>query len=131
MVKKKREQTGNSAIMLQDEPTVHAKPSEALQRALEDISSRPDVAGYILRTDATATVKLKTQANLTDYALLSSEMQDFAEKNAEKLALGKATSLLVETENAKALLLLNDTGSISIFMAKTTDHTEILPALTT
>ncbi len=94
--------------------------------SLPEIRKLKGVTGYILRSDSSAIIDLNNQDKVTEYALLSTEINEYGQVTAKQLELGETESVLVEGKNLKVLTMNVHGNMISIFMEKNATHAWII-----
>jgi len=99
-----------------------------LFEAIKKIRKRADVIGYILKGESKATVDINDSTKIIEYAMLSSQTFETAKMIAAPFRLGDTETMVVECKNLKLLCLDLGQNTISIFMDKGSDHTDILKA---
>ena len=97
---------------------------------LDDINTREDIRGYILKSSSSASVDLKDSSKIVDYAVLTTEAFEFSQDLSRILGLGETGNVVVEGKDVKILCLTIDEQRLSIFMEKTVDHKSIYKELT-
>lgn len=103
---------------------------EDLRVALESISAKEGILGYILRGATSASVNIKDSSKLIDYAVLSAATFEYSESLSHPLRLGKILNVVVEGKDVKILCLTKDDYRLSVFMKKNKDHAPIYKKLT-
>ena len=101
----------------------------ALRTCLAEINKTPGVTGYILKNTTSATIDLKNQENLTEYAILSSRAIETGLELSELLDLGKVENVLIEGKNHKIVCMIIGENRVNIFMEKDVDHVAIIEQL--
>ena len=117
-----------------DAPGVTADEEENLEyedllAEVQDIRKETDLEGYILKSDAKATIDLKDSSKIIEYAMLSSQAFESSETITNSLKLGDIKNILIEGKTVKALCVKMGQNKLSIFMEKTADHADILKTL--
>lgn len=97
-----------------------------LSENLAEIRKAKGVVGYILRSASSATIDLKEQEKIVEYAILSSQVLDSSREISDLFDLGAVQSILIEGKEIKALCMAIGENKISIFMETNADHTYIL-----
>ncbi len=130
MVKNRKieQQVSEIADVIAIQEATHA---DGLRERLEEIKSRDDVIGYILRNTTSASVDLKEPENIIDYAILSSTSIDAGKEFSELFDLGEFQNIIVEGKTAKTLSLTIGENRISIFMEKNAHAETIMKKLRT
>jgi predicted regulator of Ras-like GTPase activity (Roadblock/LC7/MglB family) len=100
-----------------------------LRTRLAEINKTLGVTGYILRNANSATIDLKNQEKLTDYAILSAQAIGTSQELSELFDLGKVNHVLIEGKNQKILCLSTENNNVAIFMENDTDHKTIIKQL--
>lgn len=131
MVKKKRSIHETKTTIIVDDETAITSTEEdqvftSLCTSLAEINKREDVIGYILRSATSAAIDLKDPTKLIEYAILSSQTLDSSGEISELFALGDINYILIEGKNIKALCIAKGENTVSIFMEKDAEHTDIL-----
>jgi predicted regulator of Ras-like GTPase activity (Roadblock/LC7/MglB family) len=131
MVKKKRSiSETTTTVFIEEDATVTPAEEETdfavINECLADIRKQEGVIGYILRNETSATIDLKENTKITNYALLTSQILDSSQKIAELFNIENVETIIVEGKNIKALCINNGENKISIFTEKNVDHNEIL-----
>jgi predicted regulator of Ras-like GTPase activity (Roadblock/LC7/MglB family) len=136
MVKKKKNINQTVTTMLIDGENVICAVDEEpifeeLRMKLAAINKIEGITGYILRDTSDAVIDLKDQAMLVDYAILSSQAYDFGQEISELFNLGNVENIVVEGKDVKVVCVNINENKVSIFMEKTTDHTNVLKQIST
>jgi predicted regulator of Ras-like GTPase activity (Roadblock/LC7/MglB family) len=97
-----------------------------LATSLAEIRKLKGVTGYILRSDSSAIIDLNEKDKVIEYALLSTEINEYGSTVAKQLELGDTESVLVEGKDVKVLTMNVNGNRISIFMEKTATHAWII-----
>jgi predicted regulator of Ras-like GTPase activity (Roadblock/LC7/MglB family) len=97
-----------------------------LSASLAEIRKLKGVIGYILRSNTSAIIDINEQDKITEYAVLSSQMREYALEMTKQFRLGDKESLLVEGKNVKVLCMDLGENSIDVFMSKSTAHARII-----
>jgi predicted regulator of Ras-like GTPase activity (Roadblock/LC7/MglB family) len=97
-----------------------------LNASLAEIRKLKGVTGYILRSNTEAIIDLNEQDKITEYAILSSQMNESSQEIVKQFNLGETESILVEGKNVKVLCMSIGENKISIFMEKTATHAWII-----
>jgi len=97
-----------------------------LSASLAEIRKLKGVMGYILRSNTSAIIDLNEQDKITEYAVLSSQMREYALEMTNQFRLGDTESLVVEGKNVKVLCMDLGENSIDVFMTKSTAHARII-----
>ncbi|MCW4003005.1 MAG: hypothetical protein NWE95_03715 [Candidatus Bathyarchaeota archaeon] len=97
-----------------------------LATSLAEIRKLKGVTGYILRSDSSAIIDLNEKDKVIEYALLSTEINEYGSTVAKQLELGDTESMLVEGKDVKVLTMNVNGNRISIFMEKTATHAWII-----
>lgn len=130
IVKRKRALSETSTtIILDDSDETEAEEAQnavELLATLQEIRKSDKVVAFILRSDTRATVYLKDNEEIAKYAILSSQMFNSSEHLLELFDLGNTENILIEGKNIKVLCINLGNKTLSIFMEKNADHTEIL-----
>ena len=133
MVKKKKHMNDAVGPVLTDGVHVTAFEEDptftALRTSLAEINKTPGVTGYILRNTTSATIDLKNQEKLTDYAILSAQAIDTGQELSELFDLGKVEHILIEGKDHKIVCMAIGGNKVSIFMEKYADHNTVLEQL--
>ena len=129
MVKKLSQETATALIV--DENELSADPEENqsftdLSSKLAEIRKDKGVIGYIIRNATSATIDLKEPEKIVEYAIFSSQVLDSTREISDLFEIGDVKSILVEGKENNALCMSIDGNSISIFMEKDADHSDIL-----
>lgn len=130
IVKRKRALSETSTtIILDDSDETEAEEAQnavELLATLQEIRKSDKVVAFILRSDTRATVYLKDNEEIAKYAILSSQMFNSSEHILELFDIGNTENILIEGKNIKVLCINLGNKTLSIFMEKNADHTEIL-----
>src|SRR4030067_3878002 len=94
----------------------------ALRTSLAEINKTPGVTGYILRNTTSATIDLKNQEKLTDYAILSAQALDTGQELSELFDLGKVEPILIEGKDHKIVCMAIGGEKGRIFIEKKPKH---------
>ena len=97
-----------------------------LATSLPEIRKLKGVTGYILRSSSSAIIDLNDQDKITEYALLSTEINEYSSVTEKQLELGDTESVLVEGKDLKVLIMNVNGNMISIFMEKNATHSWII-----
>ena len=97
-----------------------------LATSLAEIRKLKGVTGYILRSHSSAIIDLNDQDKIIEYALLSTEINEYGLMAAKQLELGDTECVLVEGKDVKVLTINVSGNRISIFMEKTATHAWII-----
>jgi predicted regulator of Ras-like GTPase activity (Roadblock/LC7/MglB family) len=97
-----------------------------LAATLTEIRKLKGVNGYILRSNTAAIVDLAEKEHTTDYAMLSSEIQESSRDLIKQYSLADVESILLEGKNAKVLCMALGENRISVFMDKSCAHAWIV-----
>jgi predicted regulator of Ras-like GTPase activity (Roadblock/LC7/MglB family) len=97
-----------------------------LSASLAEIRKLKGVMGYILRSNTSAIIDLNEQDKITEYAVLSSQMREYALEMTNQFRLGDTESLVVEGKTVKILCMDLGENSIDVFMTKSTAHARII-----
>ena len=97
-----------------------------LLATLQEIRKSDKVIAFILRSATRATVYLRDDEEISKYAILSTQLFDSSEQLLELFDLGDTENILIEGKNIKALCINLGEKTLSIFMERNADHTEIL-----
>jgi predicted regulator of Ras-like GTPase activity (Roadblock/LC7/MglB family) len=93
-----------------------------LAATLTEIRKLKGVTGYILRNNTAAIIDLAQKEFVTEYAMLSQEIQDCSKGVLKQFNLADVESVLVEGKAVKALCMSLGENSISVFMDKACAH---------
>jgi len=99
--------------------------NENLQKKLQEIKDQEGIIGYILRSSKSASIDLKDPTKMIEYAVLSSTVFDTSNDLTNTLQIGAVTTILVESEKMKLLLMNINDNRLSIFMEKNVDHNKL------
>ncbi|MGD6805713.1 MAG: roadblock/LC7 domain-containing protein [Candidatus Bathyarchaeia archaeon] len=97
-----------------------------LAATLTEIRKLKGVTGYILRNSNAAIVDVTPKKFLTEYAILSSQIQEAASAISKPFNLADVESVLVEGKNVKVLCMSIGDNRLGIFMEKSCGHTWIV-----
>ena len=97
-----------------------------LSASLTEIRKLKGVVGYILRSNTAAVIDLPFQEQLTEYAMLSSQVFEYSGGVVEEFKLTDVESILVEGSKLKLLCMRMGENKVSVFMDKTCAHTWIV-----
>ena len=97
-----------------------------LAATLTEIRKLKGVNGYILRNNTAAIVDLAEKEHTTDYAILSSEIQESSRDLIKQYGLADVESMLVEGKNAKVLCIALGENRITVIMDKSCAHAWIV-----
>ncbi len=95
-----------------------------LRSNLAEINKIQGVKGYILRNSTKAVIDLHDTEQLVAYALLTSETVDCVQ-TISKLFNLKTTHAVMEGKEMKMLCMLLGENTVSVFVEKNVNHTEI------
>lgn len=128
MGNKKRsiQETAPTVIVEDAVPREEDQDLTNLSKNLGEIRNAKGVVGYIMRNTTAATIDLKEQKKIIEYAILSSQALDFSLEISNLFDLGNVESVLIEGKEIKALCIIKGENKISIFMEKNADHAGIL-----
>ena len=131
MVKKKKSIHETATTVVIDHETAVPAVEEdqaftSLRTNLAGINKCKGVIGYILRNATSATIDLKDQTKLVEYAILSSQALDSGKEISELFDLGAIENILIEGKDIKALCMTIGENKVNIFMEKDADHADIL-----
>jgi predicted regulator of Ras-like GTPase activity (Roadblock/LC7/MglB family) len=118
---KKTQSKPETAILATEEEQAFT----SLRANLAEINKHPEVTGYILRNETTAIVDLKNPTRLTEYAILTSQTMESAQKISELFNIGTTENLLITGKDTKALCIMKGENNAAIFMEKNADHEDI------
>jgi predicted regulator of Ras-like GTPase activity (Roadblock/LC7/MglB family) len=130
--KKKSAHEAATTLLIEGVPITpyEEDPTFAMLRTrLAEINKTLGVTGYILRNANSATIDLKNQEKLTDYAILSSQAIGTSDELSELFDIGKVNHVLIEGKNQKILCLTMEGNNVAIFMENDTDHKAIIKQL--
>ncbi len=96
-----------------------------LRSKLAEVNKLRGVKGYILRNSTKAVIDLHDTENLVAYALLTSEAVDCIQNISNLFSL-KTNHAVVEGKEMKMLCTLIGENTVSIFMERNANHTDIL-----
>ena len=130
IVKRKRAISETSTTIILDvsgaTEAEEARNAIDLLATLQEIRKSDKVIAFILRSDTRATVYLRDDEEISKYAILSTQLFDSSEQLLELFDLGDTENILIEGKNIKALCINLGEKTLSIFMERNADHTEIL-----
>jgi predicted regulator of Ras-like GTPase activity (Roadblock/LC7/MglB family) len=98
----------------------------SLSASLEEIRKLKGVIGYIIRSNSSAIVDLTGPENLSEYALLTSEIHEACKIIADQLNLGETETVIIEGKSVKVLCLNVEENRISVLMEKNANHDWII-----
>lgn len=98
----------------------------SLSASLAEIRKLKGVTGYILRSSTSAIIDLEDSDKIFQYAILTSEIQEFIVEMTKLFNLGPPESVLLEGENIKLLCLSMYENRIDVFMEKSANHVSII-----
>ncbi len=93
-----------------------------LSANLAEICKSEGVIGYILRNNSSALVDLSEPEKISQYALLSWEIEDSGQSLAKQFSLGVPESTLAEGAEVKVLCMSIGENRLSVFMDKEEAH---------
>ncbi len=102
----------------------------SLVELAQETKKRPDIVGYILKSEEKATVDLDEPEKMIEYAMLSSQAFESAQSLTDEFELGQTESIVIEGKTLKALCIDLGQNKISIFMKRNVDHASILKDFT-
>jgi len=110
------ETAGNdfAVVTVGDENSVFSN----LSISLAEIRKSKGVIGYILRSNSSALVDLSETEKISQYALLSWQIEDSGQNLARQFSLGVPESTLVEGAEVKVLCMSIGENRLSVFMEK-------------
>jgi len=130
IVKRKRAISETSTTIILDvsgaTEAEEARNAIDLLATLQEIRKSDKVIAFILRSDTRATVYLRDDEEISKYAILSTQLFDSSEQLLELFDLGDTENILIEGKNIKALCINLGEKTLTIFMERKADHTEIL-----
>jgi hypothetical protein len=133
LTKKKRNLMENSSISYEDSPAMtissDGRTFDYLNETLKEIRDIEGIQGYIIRNSTNATIDLKDSTQISQQALLASQLVDFSQTITSLFGLGDAESVIVETKLSKMLCLLVGDNRLDVFMDKDVDHAPIIRKL--
>ncbi|MCW3999831.1 MAG: hypothetical protein NWE93_06295 [Candidatus Bathyarchaeota archaeon] len=97
-----------------------------LAASLAEIRKLKGVTGYILRGENSAVVDLTEQNIISEYALLSLQINLASHEMTKHFNLADVESVLVAGKNVKVLCMSLGGNKISVFMEKTAVHAWII-----
>jgi hypothetical protein len=100
-----------------------------MAKCLAEIRKENGVVGYILRSDASAIVDLAEQEKITDYALLSWQIDESSRQMAKQFNLMDIERVVVEGKTVKVLCLNQSKNRASVFIDKTLAFDSIIKKL--
>ena len=128
MAKKKSDfSETTTTVMIEDENTELEEEHDGanLRANLEDVVFCSGVIGYILKDSTSATIDLPDPEKTIEYAMLASQMFDSAEELCELFSLSNIEYTVMECSDLKVLCATFGEFTVSIFMEKNTDQSEI------
>ena len=120
MVKKPHSKQETAAAATEEDQTF-----TSLRANLAEINKHKEVTGYILRNATSAIADLKNPAQLTEYAILTSQTVESAQKISELF------NILITGKDTKTLCITRGENNAAIFMQKNANHEEITNQITT
>ena len=130
IVKRKRAISETSTTIILDvsgaTEAEEARNAIDLLATLQEIRKSDKVVAFILRSATRATVYLRDDEEISKYAILSTQLFDSSEQLLELFDLGDTENILIEGKNIKALCINLGEKTLTIFMERKADHTEIL-----
>jgi predicted regulator of Ras-like GTPase activity (Roadblock/LC7/MglB family) len=90
-----------------------------LATSLAEIRKLNGVNGYILRSNKSAIIDLIEQDKTSEYAILSTQINESSQEMAKQFNLSDIEYVLVEGKRSKALCMTLGENKIGIFMEKT------------
>lgn len=90
-----------------------------LAASLAEIRKLNGVNGYILRSNKSAIIDLIEQDKTSEYAILSTQINESSQEMAKQFNLSDIEYVLVEGKRSKALCMTLGENKIGIFMEKT------------
>ncbi len=110
------ETSGNDFIVVTvgDEKSVFSN----LSISLAEIRKSKGVIGYILRSNSSALVDLSETEKISQYALLSWQIEESGQNLARQFSLGVPESTLIEGAEVKVLCMSIGENRLSVFMEK-------------
>ncbi len=120
MVKKTQSIQETAVLAVEEDDTF-----TSLRARLAEINKHKEVIGYILRNATSAIVDLKNPARLTEYAILTSQTLESAQKISELFKLGTTENILITGKDTKTLCIAIGENNAAIFMEKNADHEDI------
>ena len=128
MAKKKRNLSETTTtVIIEDKTTEDEEEHDGanLRANLEEVLFCSGVTGYILKDSTSATIDLPDPEKTIEYAMLASQAFDSAEELRELFSLGNIEYTLTECSDLKVLCATFGESTVSIFMEKNVDHSEI------
>jgi predicted regulator of Ras-like GTPase activity (Roadblock/LC7/MglB family) len=116
-----------TTVMVEDENTEGEEEHNGanLRANLEEVLFCSGVTGYILKDSKSATIDLPDPEKTIEYAMLASQMFDSAEELSELFSLGNIHYTVIECSDLKVLCATFGEFTVSIFMEKNVNHSEI------
>ncbi len=128
MAKKKRNSSETTTtVRVEDKTTEDEEEHNGanLRATLEEVLFCSGVTGYILKDSKAATIDLPDPEKTTEYAMLASQTFDSAQELSELFNLGNIKYTVIECSELKVLCATFGKFTVSIFMEKNVDHSEI------
>lgn len=97
-----------------------------LASTLAEIRKLKGVLGYILRSNTAAVLDLTQKESITDYAILSSEINDCTAAIGRQFKLADVECTVVEGQSTKVLCMSIGENRLAVFMEKTCAHAWIV-----
>jgi predicted regulator of Ras-like GTPase activity (Roadblock/LC7/MglB family) len=97
-----------------------------LAATLTEIRKLKGVNGYILRSNTAAILDLAEKEHTTDYAMLSSEIQESSQQLIKQYGLADVENMLVEGKDSKVLCMALGENRVAVFMDKSCAHAWIV-----
>ncbi len=101
----------------------------SLSAILAEIHKSEGVIGYILRSNSSALFDLSEPEKISQYALLSWEIEDSGQSMAKQFSLGVPESTLAEGAEVKVLCMSFGENRLSVFMEKEVIHAWMIKKL--
>jgi predicted regulator of Ras-like GTPase activity (Roadblock/LC7/MglB family) len=102
---------------------------EMLLEAAHEIRQDRSVLGYILRSEANATVDLNEPDRIVEYGMFTSQALESSQTLASLFNAGDVKTVLVECKQAKVFCIIKGEYKLVLFLEKYADHAGILAML--
>jgi predicted regulator of Ras-like GTPase activity (Roadblock/LC7/MglB family) len=121
------ESSAQAGFVISDQANAEDNSAFAnLTPVLSDIRKLKGVTGYILRNSNEAIVDVTPKDSLTEYAILSSQIQESTLELSNSFNLADVESALVEGTNVKVLCMSIGDNNLGVFMKKSCGHARIV-----
>jgi hypothetical protein len=117
------------AIMIEESASAKGEEKrvfENLQPILAEIRKSNGIIGFILKNSTQAAVDIDNAEELTEFAMLSSQLFESREKLAEVSDVNTLNRVVLESSKIRIMCLCVGGNQLSVFMEKSVDHCRVL-----